>query len=100
KVVAEVVGEEGADDADQDDCEPVDARDVLVLAKLDDEHAYEQDAHDHGGAVEAEAELVVQEVSERLADGGAEDLDDPEVEGDLGDLVEHLPATEGAALRC
>ena len=31
-------------------------------------------------------------IGRRLADGRAEDLDHPEVEGDLGDLVQHLPA--------
>ena len=43
--------------------------------------------------VEAEAEVVVEVVGRRLADGRAHDLDDPEVERDLGHLVEH-PAPE------
>ena len=97
-VVDQVVADQGADDADQDHGEPVDAGDVLLRPELEDEDADQQRAHDVAGAAEAEAEVFVEVVGEGLADRGAEDLDHPEVEGDLGDLVQHLVA-EGLCRR-
>jgi hypothetical protein len=81
-----------------DDGRPVDDRDVATKRELHDEQEREQRAGDVGGVDEAEAERVVDVVGSRLADRRAHDLDDPEEEGDLRDLVEHL-AAEGEAGR-
>ena len=51
----------------------------------------EQRSHQDRGVGQAEIQVGVQEVRRRLADGGGHDLDDPEVEGHLGDLVQHPP---------
>ena len=48
---------------------------------------------------QSEAEVVVQVVGRRLADRRAHDLDDPEVERDFRDLVEHLAAQRGLVPR-
>src|SRR5204863_6524330 len=64
----------------------------------------EQHGQQYAGRVrrlgQAEAEVDVQVVGCGLADRRAHDLDHPEVEGDLGNLVEHAPGgTEPGALR-
>jgi hypothetical protein len=47
---------------------------------------------------ESEAESLVEIVGRRLADRRREDLDDPEVDGDLGDLVQHQACCEQGRL--
>ena len=42
------------------------------------------------GPRKADADVRVEKVRGGLSDRGREDLDDPEVEGDLRDLVEHV----------
>ena len=44
-------------------------------------------------------DVLGQIVGRRLSDGRAEDLDDPEVERDLGDLVQHPACGVPAARR-
>ena len=89
EVVDEVVGDLGADHADQHDRRPVETGDVPLRAELGDEHRDEDGAGDVGRVRQAPAQVRVQVVRGGLADGRAEDLDDPEVERDLGDLVQH-----------
>jgi hypothetical protein len=57
---------------------------------LDDQHRDKGGAEHEGGVGQSEAEGDVDVVGEALADRGAQDLDDPEVDGDLGHLVQHL----------
>ncbi len=66
--------------------------DVPAGPELGDEDRDQHRAHDVGGVGEAEAEVFVEVVGEGLPHRRAEDLDHPEVEGDLGDLVEHPAA--------
>jgi hypothetical protein len=89
-VVGEVVADQRADDADQHDGEPVDPGDVAARAELEDERDDQQCGHDVARVRQPEAEVFVEQVGRCLADGRAEDLDHPEVDRDLGHLVEHL----------
>src|SRR5262249_53220762 len=78
-------------DADQDDGEPVDAWYVLPRPELGNKNRQQQRAHRVRGVGEAEAERLVEVVGRGLPNRGAKNLDDPEVDGDFGDLVQHLP---------
>jgi hypothetical protein len=89
-VFGHVVGDQGADHTQQDDRQPVDAGDVLLRAELGNQGRDQERTGDVGGVGETEADLFVQVVGEGLSDRGAEDLDHPEVEGHLRDLVQHL----------
>ena len=93
-LVGEDVGVERAGDADDHDGEPVGDGHVLPQRHLDREDEHEDDGEQDRGVHEADAEGHVDPVGEALADGGAEDLDHPEPDGDLGDLVEHLPCSD------
>ena len=96
EVVGQIVRDQRPDDADQDDGQPVDRRHVAPQPELGDERGDEQRSHDVGRVRQAEAEVVVEEVGGGLADSRAEDLDHPEVEGDLGHLVQHRAERRGA----
>ena len=89
------VADQGADDADQHHRQPVDAGDVLSRPELGDEHGDQDRPHDVGGVGETEAEVFVDVVGEGLPHRRAEDLDHPEVDGDLRDLVEHAAPVAG-----
>jgi hypothetical protein len=89
--VGQVVGDERAEHADHDDDRPVHDRHVSPETELDEQEHGEQRSGDVRRVGEPEAEVDVQVVRGGLADGGAHDLDHPEPEGDLGDLVEHRP---------
>ena len=95
-VVAHVVGDQRAEDTDDHDDQPVGRRDVAAQRELHGEQDGQQDAGDDRRVGQPEAEVDVQVIGRGLADRRAHDLDHPEVEGDLGDLVEH-PATERRA---
>ena len=89
--VGHVVGDQRAEDADDHDHRPVHDRDIAPKTELDEQEHGEQRPGDVRGVREPEAEIDVQVVRGGLADGGAHDLDHPEPEGDLGNLVEHRP---------
>ena len=89
--VGHVVGDQRAEDADDDDHRPVHDRHIAPKTELHEQEHGEQRSGDVGGVREPEAEIDVQVVRGGLADGGAHDLDHPEPEGDLGNLVEHRP---------
>jgi hypothetical protein len=65
---------------------------------LDDQGDDDQDPGDDRGPGEPEVQIDVEEVRGGLADRGAQNLDDPEPERDLRDLVEHLPAGRGEGM--
>ena len=48
EVVAQVVGDERADDADHDDCYPIDAGRIRLRSHLHKERKEQECAHDHG----------------------------------------------------
>lgn len=92
EVVGEIVADQCADHADQHDGEPVQARHVGAGPELEEQCDHEQGAHDQGRVGQPEAEIGVEEIGRGFPHRGAEDFDDPEVEGDLGDLVHQLAA--------
>jgi hypothetical protein len=98
-VVGHVVGDERAEDADDHHHRPVDARHVAAQPELDREQDDEEGTGDVGRLRQPEAEVVVEVVGGGLAHRGAHDLDDPEEDRDLWDLVEHLAAERGRAPR-
>ena len=63
---------------------------VAAQAELDDQGEDERRREQQGGVRQAEAEGLVDVVGEALADRGAQDLDQPEPDGDLRHLVQHL----------
>ena len=98
--VAHVVRDQRAEDADDHHHGPVGGREIPAQAELHEQQHGQNGAGDVRGVDEAEAEVVVHVVGSGLADRGAHDLDDPEEEGDLRDLVQHLAsshARKGAA---
>lgn len=93
ELVGEKIGNLGADDADQDHCQPVDPRHVTVHTELDDERDDEQTCHEETRYGRPETDVDGEIVGAGLAERRRHDLDDPEDEGDLGDLVEHVAGT-------
>ena len=88
-VVGEVVSDLRPDDADQDDAGPVDPRDVPPRTELENERGEQKRRRDERRLRQAEPDVVGEVVGSGLADGRAQHLDHPEVEGDLRDLVQH-----------
>src|SRR6185312_3017229 len=79
-----------ADDADQHDPEPIDACDVAAHPKLKYERCDEECGGDERRVRQTEPDVPGEIVRSRLTHGRAQDLDEPEVEGDFRNLVEHL----------
>ena len=94
-LVGEDVGVEGAGHAEDDDGQPVRERVVPRQPHLPEEHGREHDGEDQRGVHQPDAEVDADPVGEALADGGAQDLDDPEPDGDLGHLVEQRSGGQG-----
>ena len=99
EVVDQIVGGERADHADQHDGQPVDLRNVAPGPELPVQGGDQAGAHDQRRPGQPEAEMVVEEVGGGLADRGGQDLDDPEEDRDLGDLVQHRPGPPGRVVR-
>jgi len=97
-VVREVVGDLRTHDADQDDTEPVDSRDVLRRPELEDECGDQQRNRDERRLGQAEVEIPGEVVGGSLTDRRAQDLDHPEVDRDFWNLVQHLPAAQANAV--
>ncbi len=98
EVVDQLVGEQGADHADGHHRHPVDGRHVAAGTELQRQHDHEEGGHHVGGVGQAEIEVDRQVVGRRLAHRGGEHLDDPEPDGDLGDLVEEVEAVVGGGV--
>ncbi len=81
-----VVGQVVADERDR---EPVDARAVCAGAELNYQH--QQTAHQNGDTSQPESGLFGEQICCGLSHCGAENLDDPEVDRDLRDLVPNKP---------
>ncbi|MBA7660911.1 hypothetical protein ES703_68917 [subsurface metagenome] len=80
EVIDKVVGEQGADNADQNHDHPVDPGDISLLRKLHHQRGEQEPAHQQGCLREAETQICVEEVCRRLADGHGHEFDQPEVD--------------------
>ena len=99
EVVGEVVREERAEDADQHHRQPVDRRDVAAQPDLEREDREEHHSRDDRRVRQAPVQVHVQEVSRGLPHRRAQDLDDPEEDRHLGDLVQDPTVQQGRARR-
>jgi hypothetical protein len=86
--IRQVVGDQGAHDADQHDHRPVDAGVVPSRRELGDQRDGEQSAHDPRRDAQTQTQRLAEVVRESLACRGREDLDHPERERDFGHAVE------------
>ena len=98
-VVVQVVGDLGADDADQHDPRPIDPRDVTPQTELEEQRDEQKRGRDVGRLRESEPDVVGEIVRRRLTHRRTENFDHPEVEGDLGNLVQHLAQAEATLAR-
>jgi hypothetical protein len=90
EVVGEVVGDQRADDADEDYRQPVHGGNVATQAELGRHHDSQQARHGPRRVGEAETEVHVDGVSGGLCDRRRQDLDHPQEDGDLGNLAQGL----------
>src|SRR5581483_4606521 len=88
-----------SDDADQNYPGPIDAGDVAPKPKLEEQRHEQKSGGDEGRLRQPEADVVGEIIRSRLADRRTQDLDHPEVEGDLGNLVQHPAQAEAAIAR-
>jgi hypothetical protein len=77
-----------ADDADQDDRRPIDPGNVAAGTKLQDQRSEKETDHDGGRGAGAQADMYGEIVGAGFADGGRQDLDDPEDCRDFRDFIE------------
>jgi hypothetical protein len=77
-----------ADDADEDDRQPVDPGNIAAPAKLQDQCGEQETDHDRCCHACSQTDMHGEIVGAGFADGGRQDLDDPEDCRDFRDLVE------------
>jgi len=89
EAIGERIGDLRSDDAHEHDGEPVPPGHVSIGAKLQDHRGDQQRAHRGAREQCAEADVNRQIIRSGFADSGRQDLDDPEPERDLRDLIQH-----------
>ena len=88
--VGQVVRDERSEDADERHGKPVQGGDIFLCAELEEERNRQENTRDDRRAHEPEVQVYVQEVRGRLADRGAEHLDDPEEDGYFRHLAQQV----------
>jgi hypothetical protein len=76
-----------ADDADKDDRQPIVPGNTSAPTKLQDQCGEKETDHDRGRRAGAKTDMHGKIVGAGFADGGRQDLDDPEDCRDFRDLV-------------
>ena len=94
ELVCQVVGDQGADNTKENNGEPVNGWDVFAHLKLKEQNNGKQRAHNERCSGQPKMKRCIQIIRCSLTYRSTEDLDDPEINGDFRDLVEHLPGLE------